>query len=272
MPAILNTKTIDWIVEKVGPHGLMIFTYLLPKADKNGVILVSERQLSKELSIPRTSLQRILSRATFGPLWDRELGQGVTTFRIKNWGHFSDTKESLGHRLGHLRARNGPPKEKGSSSPSSFPSPSDSPISINTPNTSKEKKIPSVSKVAQGQLSPVRIESSKRGNTLAPKTTPGVAEVVMAWKDISEVEDNGTWNKNNFARHVRPAKALIDQMGSVEGALECMKWTWSWLVDLERTCTLATVARHVDTYKRNKNKKEKVPWDQMDPSKITKKS
>ncbi len=266
--SLVKKTTLKWLCERLGVMELGFFFAILNKADSKGEIVSSERKLSKELGMTRHAVRRFLGSTDFQPLLAHEPNQYGFKIRIENYARFLDAMQNLNHPYNRSSTDLQPPKEKGSSSPSSFPSPSDSPISINTPNTSKEKKIPSVGSVAQSQRSNVRKESSGKGNSLPS----GVTRVVLAWKEISEVEDNGTWNRNNFRRHARPAKALIEEMGSVEGAIECMKWVWEWCQSRSENCLISTVAKHVDTYKRDKNKKEKVPWDQMDPSKITKKS
>jgi len=82
------------------------------------------------------------------------------------------------------------------------------------------------------------------------KEIPDVSKVVLAWKEIAGINGGSGWDKNLWPRHAKSAKQLIELMGTWEEAIYCIGWVWRWCGEKGLTCTIETVVKHTDTYKR----------------------
>ena len=85
-----------------------------------------------------------------------------------------------------------------------------------------------------------------------PADLPPAQKVVLSWRELSGVREEQPWGKDKWARHYKRANELIEEMGSWEESIRCMGWVWRWCTSKNLNCTIETVVKHTDTYRREK--------------------
>lgn len=90
------------------------------------------------------------------------------------------------------------------------------------------------------------------------KPLTDIQRIVLGWKILSgiPVEDKA-WDKVHFARCSRSAKALIDLFGNHSEALNCMEFVFKELTAKSLTCTIETVVKHSDRYRKARDERAK---------------
>jgi hypothetical protein len=91
------------------------------------------------------------------------------------------------------------------------------------------------------------------------KETP-VQIVIRYWKELQEIPaDNKAWDRVFYKRYARSAKDLVELMGDVEKAIECIKFLVEHFESSNLNYTLETIVKWSDYYRREGTKRGKKP-------------
>ncbi len=82
-------------------------------------------------------------------------------------------------------------------------------------------------------------------------------KVVQVFKMVSWLDPNDKgWDKMFYPRYCKPAKELIEFMGSWRWAADCVQDVYERLKELGRTVTFETIAKHSAQWKMDKLERE----------------
>jgi hypothetical protein len=86
-----------------------------------------------------------------------------------------------------------------------------------------------------------------------------IQKVVLVYKLASgHPKDDAGWDKLNFARCAKSAKALIEYFGKWEDAADCVQEVYEKLTSKGLSVTIETVVKHASEWKKNFQEKHPV--------------
>jgi hypothetical protein len=84
------------------------------------------------------------------------------------------------------------------------------------------------------------------------KPLTNVQKIVEGWKMLNNIpHEDKAWDKIHFPRCSKSAKSLLDLFGNLNDALGCMEFVFNDLTKKELTCTIETVVKHSDRYRKH---------------------
>lgn len=89
------------------------------------------------------------------------------------------------------------------------------------------------------------------------KPLTDIQKIVLTYKIASGYpKDDKAWDKLNFARCSKTAKALLEFFGNWKDAADCIQEIYEKFTSIGRTTTIETVQKHASEWKKNKQEKE----------------
>lgn len=132
--------------------------------------------------------------------------------------------------------------------------------------THRSKKLEVRSKKVHSTIPSSPLSEEQTKNTAMPPDpgekyiiTTDLQHVICGWKDTTGYKiDDRSWDKAHWSRCCKPAKALLEFLGSWEKAVTCADYIYTKLTKAGLNCTLETVLKHSADWKnQNGNKYER---------------
>ncbi len=106
------------------------------------------------------------------------------------------------------------------------------------------------------------IEQAQTPESSIEKKKPYIADtplkkIIVVYKQVKGFKpDDCKWDKLNFARYIKSAKKLMDYLGDLQTAAECIVETGEMLDNKGLSWTLETIVKHVSDWKLKRERSD----------------